>query len=79
MGLGNCSQAQDSGHIAGLLWQRLSATPLGTGPYSTTVSLGSMPSCSISAIFLHSHQKMEVVILAASCCSLLSPNFMQCV
>lgn len=79
MGLGDCSQAQDSGHIAGLLWQRLSATPLGTGPCSTTVSLGSMPSCSISAIFLHSHQKMEVVVLAASCCSLLSPNFMRCV
>lgn len=29
------SQEQDSGHIASLLWQRPSATPLGTGPHPT--------------------------------------------
>lgn len=42
------------------------------------LSLRFMPSCSISATDLCSHQKMKVVVPAASCCSFLSPNVMQC-
>lgn len=58
---------------------RFSVTPLGTFMLYHNLSLGFMPSCSISATLLHSHQKMEVVVPVALCSSLLSPSFMPCV
>ena len=79
MGFGGCMARKGLGSHCWLALPKACSHTLGHRSLSSHgLSLGFMPSCSISATVLRSHQKMEVVVPAASCCSLLSPNFMQC-